>query len=75
MSGQDNTALPENRLIRFSGTAFLGGALERNQEVHVQVVNEDGECVANSFGRVEAVLERDRKDGKAKETIHMVKVS
>ncbi len=67
--------LPENRLVRFSGTAFLEGPLERDQEVHVQVINADGELIANAYGRVDNVTERTRRDGKAVEYIHMIKVS
>lgn len=69
-------------LIRFSGAIFTDRELERGTPVHVQVTLADGEVIANGFGQVEEVKERDvykKVDGERvldhAEQIHVAKVS
>jgi hypothetical protein len=63
---------PEKAIVRFSGGVFLAREL--------QVVDADGQTVADGYGRVVAVafkdtLDKDTGDVASTERVHSVKVS
>lgn len=69
---------PDKALVRFSGDAFVHRHLTKGEEVHLQVVDADGQVVADGYGRVVGVSFRDKlEDGNVVETtrVHSVKFS
>jgi hypothetical protein len=51
--------LPTETIIRVTGGMFTTRELRKGEEIHVQVVDTDGETVANGYGQVETVGFRD----------------
>lgn len=78
------TGSPEitETLIRFTGAVFTDRDLERGTPVHISVALDDGTIIANGYGQVEGVTDRDvykRVEGERildhAERIHTAKVS
>lgn len=71
---------PTSTLLRMSGGVFTHRELRKGEEVHLQVVDADGQIVADGYGRVIGVAFKDKLDketGDVVETerVHSVKVS
>jgi hypothetical protein len=70
---------PSKAVLRFSGGLFLDRELAKGEELHVQVVDTDGQVVGNAYGRIVAVAFKDKVDehGSVTETerVHFAKVS
>lgn len=70
---------PTESVIRISGGVFTSRELSKGEEIHLQVVDADGQVVAEGYGRVVGVAFKDRFDehGHVTETerSHSVKVS
>ena len=69
-------------LIRFTGAIFTDRDLDRGTPIHVTVTLDNGETVANGYGQVELVADKDvykRVDGERvldhAERVHTAKVS
>ena len=70
---------PTVSLAGFSGRLFTHRQLSKGEELHLQVVDADGQTVADGYGRVVGVAFKDKlgKEGELVETerFHSVKVS
>ena len=46
---------PTESILRVTGGMFTSRELRKGEEIHVQVVDADGEVVANAYGQIETV--------------------
>lgn len=69
---------PTDTVLRMSGGVFTHRELSKGEEIHLQVVDADGQVVADGYGRVIGVAFKDKiEDGVVVQTerIHSVKVT
>lgn len=70
---------PTSQVATISGRPFMHRELQKGEDIHLQLISvEDGEVVADAYGKVVGVAFKDRqeKDGSVKvERVHSVKVS
>lgn len=70
---------PDKAVLRFSGGLMLDRELAKGEELHVQVVDMDGQVVGNAYGRIVSIAFKDKLDehGAVTETerTHSAKVS
>lgn len=71
---------PTKAVFTLSGRPFAHRELAKGEEVHLQIVDADGEVVADGYGRVvgvafKDVIDKDTGSVLGTERIHSVKVS
>jgi hypothetical protein len=71
--------VPDTAILRLSGGVVLQRQLAKGDEIHLQVVNMDGETVADGYGRVVSVMFKDKLNEHGQtvstERVHGIKVS
>lgn len=70
---------PDTAILRLSGGVVLHRELEKGSEVHLQVVDTDGQVVADGYGRVISVTFKDRLNEHGQtvstERVHGIKIT
>lgn len=70
---------PDTAIVRVSGGVIAKRDLEKGEELHMQIVDMDGEVIADGYGRVLAVTFKDTVDEHgtvtATERVHSAKIT